>query len=432
MAGPVMLGRWGVLIMVTVAHAMTGHASAAEQAYFALGFSPQMVMLVVGFGLLMGVTVLSAQADGAGQQARCGRIWRLGLGAAAAMSAACVLVFAFGESLLRLLGQNDDMARGGGAVIWAFALGMPGILMFACTTTFLESIGRTLPGMAVSLGANAVNLALCWWLIFGGLGVPALGAVGAALAISITRWAMFLGLLAYVLAMADGDRYGVRGAIAGGGASLAKLLRMGAPLAVAQALEATAFMTVTNIAGWLGTTVLAAFYSALNLNANVFMLGLGLAAATSVRVANAVGRQDQVGIRRAGWVGIGLTIVITAVSGLAIGLAREPIAAFYSDDADVRALMVSAFGIIVWFGTVDALQAVIVGATRGVADVMVPTATQGIAFWGIAVPLAYWLGYANGGGVNGLLWGLGISLIAACAFLALRFHVVTSRTVRAV
>jgi MATE family multidrug resistance protein len=432
LAVPVMLSRWGLLIMVTVAHAMTGHASADEQAYFAAGFSPQMVVMVLGIGLMMGVTVLSAQADGADQPERCGRIWKMGLVTAAVLSVICVAVMAFGEGILRLIGQTPAVAAGGGRVLWAFAFGMPAILMFVCTSSFLESIGHVRPGMVVTLAANGINVALCWMLVFGRFGLPAMGAVGAAVAISITRWAMLLGLILYVVRMRDGERYGVRAAPGGSMATMLKLLRIGAPLALAQTLESTAFFTTTNIAGWLGNATLAAFYSALNLNANVFMLGIGLATATSVRVANAVGRQDQPGIRRAGWTGAGLTIVMTGAVGLLISLSRQPIAWFYSDDPTVRALTMTALGVVAWLCIADALQAVLIGATRGVADVAVPTVTQGIAFWGIAVPLAYYLGYASAHGIVGLYWGLGASVVAASLFLALRFQALTRRVIRPV
>ncbi len=427
LAVPVMLSRAGLLIMITIATAMTGHAGPDEQAYLALGFFPTMVLLVIGIGLMTGVVVLSAQADGAGRPDQCGRIWRLGLLVAAALGVIYVVAMLWGEPLLLALGQAPDVAAGGGRVILMFAPGMPELVMFTATTAFLESINRPLPGMVVSLGANLVSVALCAWLIFGGLGLPGMGAAGAALGISLIRWIMLIAIVGYVLRMRDGDHYGVRAPLDRDFTTILKLLRVGTPLALAQALEATAFAMTTNFAGWLGKAPLAAFYNALNLNANVFMLAIGVATATSVRVANAVGRQDQTGIRHAGWVGAGLIIAVTLVTGLIISQTREPIAAFYAEDALVRALMVSALGIITWLCVVDSLQCVLVGATRGVADVIVPTLTQGIAFWGIAVPLAWWLAIHQGHGVDGLFWALGVSLIAASSFLALRFHRLTQR-----
>src|SRR5262249_41580197 len=228
---------------------------------------------------------------------------------------------------------------------------VPAILMVVGTSAFLESIGRVWPGTLVSLTANIVNGGLCWVLVFGHLGSPAMGAVGAALAITATRWFMLACLLVYTLGMKDGARYRIRAPLAGSYQTLVKLLRVGAPLALAQVLESTAFAWTTNMAGWLrraplalaqlpsvtalawttnmagwlGSASLAAFYSALNLNANVFMVGLGIATATSVRVANAVGRRDQTGVRLAGWTGAGLGVVVTPLVGGARPLCGQPI-----------------------------------------------------------------------------------------------------------
>src|SRR4030095_10745980 len=79
LALPVMCGRAGLLMAITVALVVVGHAGPNDQAYFAAGFAPHMLVLLFGMGLVAGVTVLSAQANGAGNPRQCGRIWRLGL-----------------------------------------------------------------------------------------------------------------------------------------------------------------------------------------------------------------------------------------------------------------------------------------------------------------------------------------------------------------
>jgi len=432
LALPVMSGRAGLLIMVTVALVMVGHAGPNDQSYFAIGFAPHMLVLVIGMGLVASVTVLSAQADGAGRPEQCGRIWRLGMVMAAACGLLAAVIMLWGRTILRFAAQSEDVALHGGEVIWMFAAGMPPMLMYAATSTFLESIGRPRPGMFVSLGANLVNFGLCWVLIFGELGFPAMAAPGAALAITITRWCMFFAVVAYALALPEAARYGLRLPLAGHYRVMFKLLRVGLPLAVAMGLESVAFTTTTMFAGWLGNEAVAAYQDAMNVNAFVFMLALGLQTATSVRVANAVGRNDQRGIRAAGWVGVGLTAVILGATGLAIWLGRHGLADLFTANPAVQATLISTLAIVAWVGVVDGLQAVLIGATRGVADTTVPTLLQGISFWVIMVPLNYLLGVHLGFGVEGLFYGIGVSLVAASLFLAIRFHLVTKRHIRAV
>jgi MATE family multidrug resistance protein len=432
LALPVMFGRAGLLIMITVALVMVGHAGPNDQAYFAAGFAPHMLVLVFGMGLVASVTVLSAQADGAGNAVQCGRIWRLGMLLAAACGVAAGIAMLWGRAMLRLAGQSEDIVLHGAEVILMFAPGMPAALMFVATSAFLESIGRPRPGMIVSLAANLVNLALCWIFVFGKVGFPPMGAAGAALAITVTRWCMLAAIIAYALALPERDHYGVRAPLAGHYRSLGKLLRVGAPLALAMGLESVAFTATAMFAGWLGNEALAAYQDAININAFVFMLALGLQTATSVRVANSVGRNDQVGLRLAGWVGAGLNIALLAAVGVVIWFGREAIATVFTSNPAVHAALVAALGLVAVVSIADGLQAVLIGATRGVADTVVPTVLQGISFWVIMVPLNYYLGIAAGLGINGLFLGIGISVLAASLFLAIRFAQVTRRHIRPV
>ncbi len=199
LAFPVMLARLGVLTIVTMDIAMSGHASGEDLAWYAVAIAPQIPLLLVGIGLLMGTVVMAAQAVGAGNPQRCGAIWRTALVHAAVAGAVMATARAFGASLLLATGQPEDMALGGGGVLVALGFGMPAMLLYVATSFFLEGIGRPVPGMMIIIGANVLNVVLNWLLIFGHGGFPALGAEGAAIASSIVRWCMFAAAALYVL-----------------------------------------------------------------------------------------------------------------------------------------------------------------------------------------------------------------------------------------
>lgn len=430
LAVPVMVARSGLVIMISVGIIMAGHAGPYEQAYVGAAMPTHMTVLVICIGLMMGVSVLSAQADGAGRPGDCGRIWRVGLVVGGLLGLAFALLMLWGQSLLLLFGLAPDLAAGGGRVLWMYAIGLPPIVMFVATSAFLESIGRPALGMHVSLAANLLHLPLCWILVYGKLGAPAMGAEGAALALSATRWCMLAAIVGLVGRLPV-DRYGVRTPLGDYRPTVKKLFRVGGPLALATGFEATAFATTQTFAAWLGPESVAVFQDALNLNALVFMMAIGLATATSVRVANAVGRDDQPGFRVAGWVGCGLVVLITGAIGIGILLAPEPIAALYSSNDSVRALLVPVLLIVAWVSVLDGLQCVLMGATRGTADTAVPTVLQAISFWGIMVPLTYGA-YRFGHGVSGMFVAIGFSVAAAGLFLALRFQRLTRRHIRPV
>lgn len=427
---PVMLARAGMIVMVSVDSIMTGRAGVEELAHYAISLAPHMTLLVVGIGLMVGTIVLTAQADGAGQRARGGAIWVTAIWMAGALGLLWAGVLMAGEPLLRLLGQSPSMAVGGGRALLMFAPGMPAILMYIATTFFLEGIGRPKAGMVVALSANLLNAALNWVLIYGHLGMPEMGGAGAALATTLTRWAMLAALVGYVLKLSDGPAYGLRQTAWPRPAVAVKLLRIGAPLSVASALETACFGLVMTFAGRLGEVPMAAYQIAFNVITFVFMLAIGISTATSVRVANAVGRGDRVGFGRAGWVGFGLAVTLmVAAAGLMAGFAPQ-IAALYSTEPAVRTLATHALWVAACVVVVDGAQAVLLGALRGAGDVIAPTLSFALAFWGVAVPAAYIFGLHGGAGILGLFWSLFAGLCVALVLLLWRFVLIARRGAR--
>lgn len=301
LALPVMLARAGLVILITVDTVMAGAAGGDALAFYGASLAPHITMLTFGIGLLTGTVVYVAQMAGAGRPAECGRIWRRAMGIAAALGGFYLVALLFGREILRLLGQHPEVVEEGGRALVLFGPGMPAMLMYVATSFFLEGIGRPKPGMVITLAANLVNALLNWALIFGHLGLPAMGAAGATLATSITRWWMLASILIYLLTMHDRRHYGVTGPAVGPPAiGVAPLLKLGVPFAVAIGVETSTFTGMAALAGIVGVTALAAYQVALNYIALVYMLALGLSTATAIRVANAVGGRDRPALKRAG------------------------------------------------------------------------------------------------------------------------------------
>jgi multidrug resistance protein, MATE family len=427
LAGPVMLARAGLLVMISVDTVMCGRVGARELAYYGIALAPHLGFVLVGIGLLMGTVVVTAQTDGAGRPAACGRIWRLGLLNGALFGSLFGLLLLPGEAILMALGQAPAIAQGGGAVLVMFALVMPGVLMFVATTLFLEGIGRSTPGMVVMALANVVNFGLNYALMF----EPwQMGATGAALATSITRWFMFVALAGYVLAMEGREHYGVRAPMAGHWNLERKLARLGWPIAVSFGLEHAAFFAAATFAGWLGAVPLAAYQIVLNTMGLIYMLAIGLATATAVRVGNAVGLRDRAGLAKAGWVGVGLGIAVMVCLMPVLYGSSGHIARIYTEDPAVIAIAAPGLGLAAWILVADATQGILTGALRGAADIWACIIVQFISFWLICIPVCYLLAHPLDLGVVGLLWGLFIGLLGAALLLAGRFKVIAARDVR--
>ncbi len=431
LAWPVMLARAGMLIMAMVDAAMIGRVSGAGLAYYGVAMAPFLFFLLTGIGLLIGTVVLVSQAKGEDDLPRCGVIWRLSLIEATLYAALVTALLSTGPSVLAAMGQEPGLAAAAGRVLQALALGLWPMLLFTATSLYLEGLGRPRPGMVVMLSANLVNAALNALLLFGWWGLPEWGAVGAALATSLTRYLMAAILVGYVLTLGVPSLPGT-GLFHDGRRQAGKLVRLGLPVAGANALESSAFTTMSMFAGWLGTLPAAAYLVGLNFSALVYMLAIGLGTATAVRVGQAVGRRDAAAVPLAGWTGVGLGLAVMAAIAPLLLAFRPAIAAFYTADAAVIALAVPALGLVAVLLFADASQGILIGALRGAGDVRVPLAIQLVAYLGVAIPLGYGLGFTAGLGIQGLILGLFAGLGVAALLLAWRFVVLVRGPIAAV
>jgi MATE family multidrug resistance protein len=423
-----MLSRAGLVIMIAVDTFLCRN-SKLELAFFGGSVQPQSILQNTGVGLLIGTIVLCAQADGAGDRRHCGGLWRLSMLVAGGLGLAYAAILSFGEPLMRLLGQPADIVVGSGAALRYFAFGMPGFMLFAACNFFLEGISRPWPGTVIMLTGNILNFLLAWPLVEGSFGLPALGASGAALATSITRWAMFAAVLIYILRLPDRGQFGIGTGAAWQRGDLRRLLVLGVPLGFAIALESSCFMSMIVMAGWLGDTSLATMHAAINVTSLVYMLTIGLATAAAIRVANAIGRGSWRDAATAGWVSVGLEVAVMAAVAVIIFCCAAGIAEGYSSDAEVLALLTPVLTLTAGMIIIDGMQGVLMGVLRGASDTLIPTIIYGLSFWAVGVPIGYIFGFRQGIGPMALMSGLAISLAIAMTMLAWRFHILTKRKI---
>lgn len=432
LAAPVTLSRALMMTMIMADNIMTGQAGPQTLAFYGLAFALHMPLFVLSLGLVTGVSVLTAQADGAMAPARCGPIWRKGLMMAAGLGAVSFVLCLFGEPFLLLVGHEPSLAKGAGEAFFWFGVGLPGLLFFIVCSFFVEGLSRPRAGMFVVLAGNFFNLLGNWLLIEGNWGFPEMGASGAALALSITRWIMAGLLIFYILFLMQGREK--LALLPGQGdkshASLRALLSLGLPFGAAIGAESLAFATLANFAGQLGELPLAAYQAAMNMNAFIFMIALGVSAAAAVRVGNAVGREDRKGVALAGWTGFGIVLCQMALLGLGLAFFPQELAKIYNADPLVISMIVASLAVLCFSVLFDGVQAVMMGALRGAGDVVMPTGVHLFSFWMVGIPAAWYLGLEAEGGVAGLFLGMVAGLVAASSLLSLRFAIISRRKIR--
>ncbi len=421
-AGPVALARLGIIGMALVDVIVVGQLAPDELPHQALGWAPTAVFLVAAIGLLQGVQVLAARSIGEGNKKGAGVVLRRGLilGLIAGIVSSIAMWLA-GERLFTVFGIEPELAAPSTPVMNVLALSIPLHLLYIGGTYFLEAIKKPGISTAVMWLANGVNLALnLWW-------VPEYGAVGSAWATVGARVFLAGALLVCIFLLRDGVTFGVRKSKDAKGPGYAALLSVGAAAAVSQAVEAGAFSAMTVIAGRISAEVVAGYQIVLNLMALVFMVALGLAAATAVLVSEAIGRRAPNDAARAGWTGIWLNAIGMLICAAGILVFADPIGRAYTADAPLAALIASLTWIAALVLLPDGTQVVTASALRSRSDNWFPTFSHILAYAGVMPVLGWWLAEHQGMGVAGLLFAIFWSSVLSAAVLLARWWAIAAR-----
>jgi MATE family multidrug resistance protein len=428
LAGPVVVSRLGVMTMGLTDTIVVGRVSAEQLGYLALGWAATSSVLGSAMGLLSGVQVMTSRAIGEGRPQDAGAALRRGLVYSLWIGVAAATVLGFGMPLvLRALGLKGGLAAGATGPLVVLAVSMPSFALSSASSSWLEGLGRMTPPMLLMWAANALNLGIDLVLVPGGFGLPAMGAVGAAIATFCARTFLAIATLAYILAMKDARQLGVFHRPPPSRAAEAEQRRIGYGSAASNFFEMTAFSFMNIIAGWISPLTVAAWAVALNVLALVFMVPLGLSTATAVMVAMAFGAGDTPGLRRAALLGFG----VVAGFGLCIGLAIWPNAAaivpLYTRDHQTIALATGALTLSCIFYMPDGMQVVVAQSLRARGDVVVPTFTHLASYLVVMLPLAYWLAIPMGWGISGIVWSVIIAAYLSAGLLLSRFWMLARR-----
>ena len=422
LAVPVIGARLGIMTMGLTDVIVVGHYSAHELAYQALGWAPTGVVITATVGLLSGIQVMTARRIGEGRAGQAGAVLRRGLTYAFWIGAiSTALLVAAGPGLLRVLGLGDELAEGAGRVLRVLALSLTPYAMSVALSSYLEATNRPMPGLIAMWLANAVNLALNLWLVRGGFGVPALGAVGASIGTFGSRLALLVALAVYIARHPASKAHGVFDKPATDRPAAIEQRRIGYGAGASYFVEAAAFSGMNIVAGWLGPLPVAAWSVILNVSAVVFMLPLGLSAATAVLVGQAYGARDPAGVVRAAWTGFGVSTVMGLVVTVLIGVFPGVVARAYATDAALIAMTIPALAFTVLFFVPDGLQTVAAQALRARGDIVVPTVTHIVSYAAVMLPLGWWLAHRAHMGLFGIVWSVLLSSILASGLLIGRF-----------
>ena len=289
---------------------------------------------------------------------------------------------------------------------------MPGLFLYFAFRRYLQGIAHVRIVTFALVSANLVNLVGNWALIYGRLGLPAMGTDGSAWATVVSRYYMGLVLILYTLWIEQRDKHGIFDVgIRPDWARFRRLVELGGPSAIHVGLEMAVFGLTTMLVARLAPEVLAAHQVALNLASVTFMVPLGISAAAAVRVGHRIGAREYTGAGHSGYVAILFGACFMLCAALVFWLAPETLCRLYTPDRGVIRASVALLAIAAVFQLFDGLQIVCAGALRGAGDTRTPMLCNLVYYWLIGLPVGYYLCFHRGWGAVGLWTGLCLGLV---------------------
>lgn len=422
LAYPVMLTQLGQVSVGIADSMMVGRIGALPLAASSLANSIFFVVMMFGIGISMGLTPLVSMASGKGKLKRISRLFSHSLWINASTGLLLTgLILAFSQGL-QILDQPAAVTELAKPYLLIITASLVPLMLFQTFKQLAEGLSQTKQAMVITIFSNLVNVFLNYVLIWGVWGFPELGLNGAGWATLFSRVLMMLLMGGYVL---YAKRYAVyRLSLVRAKASFpmaVRILKIGVPTGFQFIFEVSAFSAAAIMMGWIGINALAGHQIALNLASISYMMATGLATAGMIRVSHYVGKGDFRAMREAGLVVFGMVTVFMLGCALLFFAFRFYLPTLYIDDPQVISLAASLLILAGFFQISDGVQVVGLGVLRGLEDVKVPTLVTFFAYWGLGLPLGYWLAFEMGMAERGIWVGLLIGLTLTASMLLYRF-----------
>ncbi|HZP11669.1 MAG TPA: MATE family efflux transporter [Nevskiaceae bacterium] len=426
LAGPLIAAQLAGVGMGVVDTIWAGRLGSQTLAAVAVGTNLNVIFFVFFMGMLMACSPIVAHRAGAGEaDARVGGFVRetqlLALLLGAIWVIAAHLVAA---PVLLHLGLEPATAQIAVDFLRAFSWSGLGTAQWFVLRFTAEGVGVTAPTFYSGLLGLATNALLDWILMYGKFGFPAMGAIGCGWATTISSV-----LMAALMAWQFRSNVKLRALHVFGGrpsgrrflSEVHEVLKLGLPIALTLVAEASLFVVAAMLMASFGDRTVAAYQVAINFASVLFMIPLGIALATTVRVGHAAGAGLPWMARARGRVGMQLGLINAASNALIMLVFPGVIVAIYTEDTAIATQAIVFLWLAAAFQFFDGLQVTANGALRGMKDTRVPMLITVAAYWLIGMPSAVALGFHTTLAAEGIWWGLTIGLGIAAIGLSLRF-----------
>lgn len=417
-----MIGQLGMIILGFADTMMVGHHSTTELG--AASFVNNIINLVIitATGFSYGLTPIVGGLFGREELPQAGRVLRCALLAnlmagAIMMAALGILYFNVGN-----IGQPKELLPYIKPYYLVLLASIPFVMLFNAFKQFTDSITETRTSMWILLSGNLLNIIGNYVLIYGKVGMPEMGVVGAGVATLLSRVVMVALFLFVFLSRKKMRPYREGFFVLGWSRQLVRrLVSLGTPIALEMGMETASFSLSIIMVGWLGTIALASHQVMITISQFTFMVYYGLGAAVAVRTSYFNGQDDRDNVRHTVVAGLQVMVALELLLSGIIFLLRNHIGGWFTDSAEVSSTVISLMVPFFIYQFGDGLQINYANALRGIADVKPLMVIAFIAFFVISLPVGYFCCFVLNFGLVGVWMAFPFGLTSAGVMMWYRF-----------
>ena len=441
LAYPVMIGMLGHTFVQFVDNVMVGQLGTAELAAISLGNSFVFIAMSIGIGFSTAITPLIAEADGAKNKPRVIEIFEHSFLICFILGIILTAIVFLNRNLVSFMGQPIEVVELAIPYLFWVSISLIAVVNFQSFRQFADGMSITKAAMYSVLAANLINVILNYLLIFGIWKFPELGLEGAAIGTLISRFSMLIFIIFYLKLHKKLSFYiknfFPKKIIT---THIKKIIALGFPSALHSFFEVGFSICAVWMSGLTGKNAQAANQIALNLSTMTFMVALGVGVAAMIRVGNQRGRMDFKKLRE---VAISTFVLILFVDIIFCSIFltfNDLLPYLYLDTSnlenisDVNEVVSIASKLLIvagFFQVFDGLQAVVLGALRGMQDVNIPAFIIFFSYIILGLPTSYFLGFYTELSMVGIWIGLLTGLFSSSLFLFLRFNYLSKKQIKA-
>ena len=425
-----MIGQLGHVLVGLADNIMVGRLGATQLAAVSLGNSLVFIALSLGIGFTFAITPLVAEADGSGDIDKGRHDFQHGLLLSTLMGVVMFVFLILIKPILYHMDQPPEVVELALPYLNIVAFSMIPLMIFQAFKQFADGMSQTKHAMHATIAANIINVIFNYFLIYGIWIFPKLELVGAAIGTMTSRFVMALFLIYIVKHRQKLEPFlhPIKW-IEIKKEKLKRIIDLGFPTALQMFFEVAVFTAAVWLAGSIGVIDQAANQIALNLASMTFMIAVGLGVTATIRVGNQKGLNQYKELRRIAFSVFLQIFLIEFCFAIGFLSLKDILPLMYIDNIDVTRTAALLLIVAGFFQISDGLQAVILGALRGLQDVKIPTYITFIAYWIIGFPISYYLGTMAGLGSQGIWIGLLSGLSASAILLYIRFNYLTKKLI---